>query len=327
MKKIFPILFAAILCLSLLAGCGASSNDTSAATNSSISQNGYDIKYDADSYETADEPGYYQEGTGALSSALNYQSANPDEKVIYTASSEIETTEFDQTIDGIQKSINSCGAYLERSYISGNSYSASYYGYAPYRSAELTVRVPCDKFEEFIGTLSQSGHVLYTDVSTDTVTAQYYDTQSRLEACKAEHARLIEMMEKAETVADMITIEQRLSEVEYEIDSYTSTKNQLDNQIEYSTIYLYVNEVENLTEKEQTHQTYWQQIASGFKNTLKSVGTFFKELFRLFITAIPVLVILAVIAAVVIIIVRRISRRKKRAKLPSSDGTDSKDNN
>ena len=82
---------------------------------------------------------------------------------------------------------------------------------------------------------------------TENVTSQYYDTQARLTAYQTQEARLLEMMEKAETVEDIITIEEKLTDLRYRIESLQSTLKNWDRQVSYSTISLDVEEVQEYT--------------------------------------------------------------------------------
>ena len=119
------------------------------------------------------------------------------------------------------------------------------------------------------------------------------------------------MLEKAETVADMISIEERLSDVRYKIESLTSQLRNWQREVDYSTVNIKLREVEKLTEAPpDLPRTYWQQMGDGLSNTLKGIGRFFAWLFKAVVTRLPVLIILAVVAVAVIVIYRK--RRKAR---------------
>ena len=97
------------------------------------------------------------------------------------------------------------------------------------------------------------GNVTYRNIYTDDVTLSYVDTESHLKALRTEQETLLGLLEKAETVENIIAIQSRLSEVRYEIESYESRLRTYDDQIDYSTVYLNVSEVERETQvKEET---------------------------------------------------------------------------
>ena len=131
------------------------------------------------------------------------------------------------------------------------------------------------------------------------------------------------MLEQAETVEDMITIESRLSDVRYEIESLTSILRNWQNAVDYSTVTLYIEEVEELSTQVPAQRTYWERMWDGLNSTFEGIGDFFKALLMFVIVALPVLVILGIIAVVIIVIVR--ASRKKKAKKISGNNIEPKE--
>ena len=70
------------------------------------------------------------------------------------------------------------------------------------------------------------------------MTLQYVDTESRLYRVRTEQESLLRLMEQAEQLEDVIAVQGRLTEVNYEIQSYESRLRAMDNQVTYSTLYL-----------------------------------------------------------------------------------------
>ena len=187
------------------------------------------------------------------------------------------------------------------------------------RSANYTIRIPSENFSSMMNALPTLGNVPFTNTYTENVTSQYYDVQARLTAYKTQEARLIEMMSVAETVEDIITIEDRLTEIRYQIDSMQSKLNNWDRRVNYSTIYLSISEVSEYTPTDPVKVTYGEKLGAAVKNGLKSVGDFFADFLLWFVEALPTLIILAAIAVVIVIIIRKTRgkrevRREKRAQ-------------
>ncbi|MDR1246278.1 MAG: DUF4349 domain-containing protein, partial [Clostridiales Family XIII bacterium] len=111
----------------------------------------------------------------------------------------------------------------------------------------------------------------------------------------------------------LIALESRLSDVRYEIESLTSRLRDWQDQVDYSTVNLYINEVDHLQEQTKIDRSYAQELGDGFTSTLRGIGAFFKELFRLVFAALPVLIILAVLAFAAFLIVKR-TRARGRAR-------------
>ncbi len=317
MKKIFAVLLSALLITALLASCSAGSKSTA---DEAAYDNGGDYGY---SYDT--DEGYYEDSmeapaavdqdggvAGETTSRESLTESNVDttlgEKMIYSLYADIETTDFDATTDNVTKLMDQFGAFIESSSISGNSY----YSNTTYRTAQYTIRVPVENFASLKGSLEVLGNVVNQNSSADNITAQFTDVQARLDTYETEEERLLSMLEKADTVEDMITIESRLSDVRYQIESLTATLRNWQNQVDYSSVTLYIEEVEELSEQVAVQRTYWQRMWDGLQSTFDGIGDFFKALFMFIIVALPVIIILGVIAVVVILIVRASKNRKAK---------------
>ena len=119
-------------------------------------------------------------------------------------------------------------------------------------------------------------------------------------------------MEQAESIDDIISIEQRLSDVRYQLESMESQLRSYDNQVDYSTVYLYINEVEVYTPVEE--ETVWERISTGFADSLKNIGEGLKEAGIWFVIHIPYLALWAVVILIVILILKKIKKRTKRIR-------------
>ena len=118
---------------------------------------------------------------------------------------------------------------------------------------------------------------------------------------------MLTFLSEAKTVAEMVQIETRLTEVLAEIETITSQLKLYDNLVDYGTITLSVNEVEQYTEK----PSMWEQISTGFVKSLQNVGGFLKALFVFFIIALPYLVLIGAVAGIVLLIIKLRKKKKK----------------
>ena len=319
MKKKFALLltvvFLLILCASCASGFAKSETDSSYGSSYSNGQSGEAPAADEDT-SGGDDSGDLNRDTGL--DTIDTQSGSLADKIIYTAYAEVETVEFDETLDRVDQMLEQYGAFLESSSVTGASYEDSYYGNQTYRRATFVIRVPKENYEAMTNDLSVLGNVVSSTSSGQNITSQFTDTESRLATYEIEEERLLAMLEQAENVEDMITIESRLSEVRYEIESLTTTLRNWQNQVDYSTVTLTISEVAELTDIVPAQRTYLEEIGDGLKSTFKAIASFFKWLLKTLIVLLPVLVILAVIALIVIFSVRCSSRRRKK-KMQAAD--------
>jgi hypothetical protein len=262
---------------------------------------------------------------GALPARPNTGSLS--EKIIYSAEANIETTEFDAAIEKVYGMLDRYGAFIETSYVSGRGYAETYSGRASYRSASFTLRVPKENFTAATNGLSELGNLLSVNSKAVNISTQYTDTESRLNAYRTEEERLLSMLSAVTDVESMIAIESRLSDVRYETESLTSTLRDWQNQVDYSSVHLYINEVERL--HEQPGRSYAQEIGDGFNASMRGIGAFFREAFKFLVIALPVLVLLAVVALAAFLIVKKARaprvERKEREHERDGDGGNGSD--
>ena len=229
----------------------------------------------------------------------------------------METTEFDETVGKVDQLVQTYGGWVEQSSVSGSNYYQKSRGNATTRSASYTLRIPSARFRELMGNLSELGNIPYSHIYTENVTSQYYDAQARLTAYKTQETRLLEMMEIAESVEDIIIIEDRLTELRYQIESIQSRLNNWDRRVSYSTVYLTVQEVREYTPEEKVNPTYGEELLQALKDGLENAGEFLKNLLVLIVELLPVLLILIPLIWLLVWIIRRIiagSRARRAAK-------------
>lgn len=319
MKKRIALLLALLMALSLCA-CGSSSKNQMASSTESAAYDSSPMEpapnaapasgfATMDSVASAGEYGEYDSGTDGG----DVPDENP-EKIIYSADATVETTDFDKTLEELAALIKEYGGWVQSSSINGANYYSISRGSSYNRSADYTIRIPSDKFQTVMGSLSTLGNVPYSYTYTENVSAQYYDVQSRLTAYKTQETRLLEMMEKAQTVEDTITIEEKLTELQYKIDSLQSSLNNWDRQVNYSTISLNVQEVGEYTEQQAVTISYGQRLLNAFTDSLKGAGRFFKNLLVFLVSALPTLVILAVLFFALRPLFRKLSAKAKARK-------------
>ena len=95
----------------------------------------------------------------------------------------------------------------------------------------MTARIPAKRLDEFVQRVGEQSNITNKEERVEDVTLQYVDLESRKKALATEQDRLLELLEKAESVEDIISIEARLSDVRYELESMESQLRTLNNQI------------------------------------------------------------------------------------------------
>jgi len=241
-------------------------------------------------------------------------------KLITTMNIDAETYDLDAMMNSVEKKVSELGGYIEESSISMNTNSYSYYyndgeKYYVANTASLTIRVPDDKLQNFVESVESQSNITYSSSSSEDVTLQYADIETRIKALRTEEDRLLDFMEKAETIEDMMSVEDRLTEVQYELQSYEAKIRTMDNKISYSTINLSIDEVKEYTVIEQEERDgFFQRIADGFMDSLTTVINGFKEFIIWFISNIPHFVVWGALIAIIVFIVKKLTGPKKVKK-------------
>ena len=306
MKKILAIMLAALTLL-MLCACGSKS---STSPDASYYAPAYDDGYYYDEAYYGEAPmamaeeareGYWAEETN--SSGSSQADVPPDMgnvKMIYTASVDMESTDFDEAVQAIGALTAECGGYYESSSMSdrGNS-----------RSASFTVRVPADKYRTFLEKAGSLCHVTYQQESAEDVSETYYDTAGRLETQKTKLARLQELLSEATRMDDIITIENEISYTEENIDRLSGTLRHYDALVAYSTVVISLREVKVLTEITPVTESFGTRFANAFKGGLQD---FAEALGDIAVALAYSWLWLFLIAAIVVVIL--LATKKKRAE-------------
>ena len=290
-------LIALLLVLTMLAGCGASYAKNEMAMEMPMAT------------EAASAPLY------SASDSVT-QEVSADQKLIKRVNMDAETEDLEALLPLLLEEISALNGYVESQEIyNGSSYSASY----RYRHAQLTIRVPAENLDNLVSQVRGASNVVSYNESVEDVTLTYVDMETRILVLETERDRLLELMEQAETMSDLLEIEARLTQVRGNLESINSQLKVLQNQVNYATIELYINQVKAYTEVEE--QTVWQRIGSGFKKNLQNMGEDLVDFFVWAITYSPQLILWAAIITVAVIVLRRKLRKRKVKKAPRQEDT------
>ncbi len=291
-RRYIALLMALVLTF-VLAGCGGGSKDSAAM-------------------EMAPEAPMENGSMISDSSEAVSMRLPENRKLICTVRMEAETDDLDPLLANLDQKIAQLGGYVEGREV----YNGSTYAQRRYRHADLTVRIPAENLNSFVAHVDGASNVVSSNESVEDVTLQYVDTESRVTALEVEQERLLAMLEKAETMADLLEIEGRLTEVRYELERVASQLKMLDNQVSYSTVYLYVTEVQEYTPVAE--ETLWQRITGEFSDSIEGVVEGAEDFLVWVLGNSPYLLIYGLVLAGAVKLTRKF-RRKKVVEMPQKD--------
>ncbi len=329
MKRVTAIIITALVTAGVLAGCGASSTaDRSYKSEepyaaAAAAEEAYDYEADeAYSYDAPVEANSTASSTGGSSAPSDSEIlSNSGRKLIKTVNMNVETREFDALVANVLDRITSLGGYAESTDISGNSYDSSY----STRNAFIVARIPANKLDGFVDNIENESNITSKNESANDVTLEYADVEAHKDSLRIEQQRLNELLEKADTLENIIELENRLTQVRYEIESYESRLRTMNNQVEFSTVNLSIQEVKEYSPEPVEELTFGQRIATEFLDSCEYAWEAIQDFIVGFVSMLPmllvILVILAVIGLIIFAIVKLViaiikSCAKKRALKP-----------
>ena len=314
MKKSIAILLAVLVLLSLAACAGndAAKNGVSerAELNAQAAdENLYSYDFNA-AYRyggSSDENLYYD-----YAPAEEYETPAGEtrlensQKLIRKIRLTVETEDYQAFIDAINGKILALGGYIED--MDANTSGS-------YPSATIVIRVPADQLSALADSVAGIGNITYKHESQQDVTLQYTDTESHIAALRTEHERLLALLDKAEDLTQVLQLEDRMTDVRYQLENYERSLRALSNQVEYATATIEVSQVKVFTPVEEEEVGYWEKIGNGLADGVKGMWEFLKNLFSDFVIALPYIILFLLLPAIILfVLIRRHIRKRKAAR-------------
>lgn len=316
-------LLACLLTAFLLTGCGAASGRSALSepqTENAAPAQAVEAETAYEAGGVSDTASLYGDGASLQAqeqsgeaplnreSGVNIPTGENNRKLIRTVELRVESREYDGFLEALTDETRTRGGYIESidSY-NGSAYSSN----RQERHASLTLRIPQEKLDDFLTTVSGIGNVTHRMENVEDVTLRYVDMESHRNALRTEQERLLSLLEQAQSIEDIIAIEGRLSEVRYQLESMESQLRTMDNQVNYSTVYLDVIEVKELTPAAE--RTLWERIRDGFAGSLRDIGRGAVDFAVWFMVNLPYLVLWAVGIAVLALLLRRCWKKRRNS--------------
>jgi hypothetical protein len=269
---------------------------------------GYKPSYEASTSYVSDEEAAYaaEPGSGNYSNAYDSPTPEPAEpdlvtankKMIVRANMTAETQGLDETITKLVTQVSAFGGYVQKS---------STYDAGSARVYEATYRIPADKYQAFLDSIQDAGNTVSYFEETEDITNTYTDIEARLNSLKAQEERVTELYKQADSIEDLMNIEERLSDLRYEIEYYEAQIRNYDLLVAYSTLTISVRETKVYTPTSTSFLTRLKNaFANGWHNCLDNIGDFLID----FVYNIWTILFLAVLGYVGYRVYRRIRNKR-----------------
>ncbi|MBN2878096.1 MAG: DUF4349 domain-containing protein [Clostridia bacterium] len=304
---IIVVLIAGLL-LSSCASKDESAMDKNIAYDGALQEAPMAVMEDSDMFY-----GDYEESTVQTASVDAGEAINYSEKIIYNVNMGITVADPAEAAKLIKEQVSAIGGYVSSSYSYKNDDNSSY--------VNMQVRVPAKGLTDMTAFIESISEVDYENMYTDNITESYYDTVARLEHEKLQAKQLEEIMEKAETIEDIITVRQELSAVQENIEVYEGRIRMWDSLVDYSTVDIYIQPtptIDNNNGKVRliTLGETGRAIVRALDNSWRFVANFFSLLLRV----IAALLIPAIIVVPIVILSVKAAKKKKARRKEEQDG-------
>ena len=163
--------------------------------------------------------------------------------------------------------------------------------------------------------IQHNGRLLNTSMSTQDVSSDYVDTQSRLNNLRGEQQRLLTLLSHASALGDVLSIDQRLTDVEGQIEQIEAHLNSLNGQITFYNISISLQP----SQAALTPSTGWS-VSSIWQNALSAAIAFAQVLATVFIWLV-VFSVYIIPLALIVWFVRRWRRAQEQRAAPAVAAT------
>ena len=219
-------------------------------------------------------------GVSGGSSGGQNPAGQQERKLIKTGSISLEVEQLASAEEAVLEWCQSFGGYVASSFNHETN-------------AAFTVRIPAVHFDAAMAAAGNLGRVRSRNVSTQDVSEQFYDLQTRLDTRKILRDRLQSYLAQAKNMEDLLHIERELNSTLTEIESMEGRMRRLSNQIDYSTI-----TVDLQLPYRTTDQGFqWPSLDRNVRRFLSNVVDFFVDfvaiVLYIVIFGVPILALVA----------------------------------
>jgi len=221
--------------------------------------------------------------------------------VIRSTDMGLSTYYFSQTVAGIEEIIQNRGGFVETS----NRWMASAHHDPQVMlwRADLTLRVPVGLFDRVNDELIALAQVLRFSTISQDVTREFHDITSRLHIRQEELRRVQMMLEAAEEIADILSLEMQVTTLTLAISAYQRRLTEIDQLASFSTIKVRVYETVVFEDAEEYEEEeclvayadgFGTRLRGAFASSFEFVTVLLSNIALLLAYAgLPVLIILA----------------------------------
>jgi hypothetical protein len=222
-------------------------------------------------------------------------------KIIKSADISFQVEKYDESRKAILDIAKKFGARVSSENQVNDGYSIS---------NTMMIRVEGTSFDSLVDALmTESIYIDYKNINAQDVTEEYVDLTARLKSKKDLEARYTEILKKANSVDEILEVQEYLGRIREEIESFEGRLKYMDDRVAYSTITLkFYEKLDNVSK--QPDRTFGSRMEEAFGTGWNGLVSFFLGLIYLW----PAWLILGFSAWLIVFLIKRGNRRRKAAR-------------
>ena len=229
-----------------------------------------------------------KEVSGSPVNPDNGQSINiSDRKISKNAQLEIKVKSLDDSMNFITNKTNSYKGYI----VSSSSYTPN----TDYetKTANISLRVPSDSLDQFLKEIkTYAKETIHESIFTQDITEEYIDVKAKITSMESSEQRLTKLLDKTESVKEIVEVEKELSRLRGEIDSLKGRFKFIENSVVTSLVHIYMEEIPNpISINDPSWNT--RDIALDAIKALSSFGQFIVSVIVFIFVFTPVWILIA----------------------------------
>jgi hypothetical protein len=261
-----PFLIFTVFFLFALISCNSSPNETmgSVASEESVAP-----PASAESGKMA-EMDMAQDGAAVREESSVVNNPNPatpgPKKIIKDGHMTVKSADIVESKKAMDEVLKSLKAYYETEELQNNDHQTSF---------NLRIRIPSENFEQLISAIESGGdEIMHKSVQTRDVTEQYTDIETRLANKRGYLKRYKELLGKANSIKDILAIEEQIRPLEEEIESQEGRLRYLSDQVAFSTLNMTLYTEKEYVYKPQAKDNFWERVKKSVSSGWSAVVDF-----------------------------------------------------
>ena len=224
----------------------------------------------------------------------------------------LEVNDVDDALGRVTTIIESAGGYIS---------SSSRSGEGEYLYLSVTLRVPAAEFSAVMASLRSEGQVLNEDIYSYEVTMQVLDLEARLENLRASESAFLKLLDRAQTVADVVAVQSELSRIQGDIESFEAQLSGVKDQIDMASVIVSLSLPVSAVDAASGDFDLGHEISSALANLISVGRAVISVAINIVVIGIPIAVIGALFGSLIGRVLNAVAAWVKKSLNGSGKGT------